>query len=92
MNLTSVNLSVCNQITGKNIPAHVFCGPVREKIPRKFRLSHSSFSQLHSGDLGALSGLLQLEKVDLFNCGKITGKEDSHTVLLRTSPRAPFRE
>ena len=57
------------------------------KFPRKFRLTHSFFSQLHSGDLGALSGLLKLEKVDLYGCRQITGKELSSTLLADQSVR-----
>ena len=81
LQLTIVGLQCCKEITGKEDSRTVLLGPVRAHLSANVRLTEFIFSQLHSGDLGALSGLLQLENVDLYNCEKITG-----------SPRAPFRE
>ena len=45
-------------------------------------------SQLHSGDLGSLTGLVNLKDVNLRQiCKQITGKELSSALLLRTSPK-----
>jgi hypothetical protein len=40
------------------------------------------YLRLHSGDLGSLAALVNLAKLDLGLCVKITGKDSSQTVLL----------
>ena len=53
------------------------------KFPRKFLLTHSFFSQLHSGDLGALAGLVNLTSVNLEWCYQITGDLGALSGLLQ---------
>ena len=85
LNLTAI--SAGNNITSKRKICALFTY-FRECSANKSAL----LSQLHSGDLCSLVGLVNLQKLDLGDCDKITGELFFPYTSVRTSPGARFRD
>jgi hypothetical protein len=99
--LRRLTLEGCPRVFGELTSAPVIGAPLGPLSPRTIRfcsvIKSSLLSQLHSGDLGSLVGLVNLQKLalalgDCDEASEITGEEYLRTLRLGPCLRACFRD